>query len=279
MRHTESYFDASDGLDIFYQYWLPDDRPKAIILAAHGLGEHGGRYRNYVDYFGSRGYGFYAIDLRGCGRSEGQRGHIDRFEDYVDDLRQLHDLARLAESSGRIVLLGHSYGSLIALVYGLRYPDGLAGVISSGTALRDALPYPGWVRALIRRAGRVLPTLSIPAGFKPGDLSRDAAVVEAYRADPLVHSAASLRWASESIAIREWLFDHAREWSLPLLMLHGGADRICLLEGARRFRDRVESERVELRVYEGMYHEVHNEIGKETVFKDVERWLDKTRPA
>jgi len=273
MKHHSAQFDANDGLDIFYQYWLPDQRPRAVILISHGLGEHSGRYGNYIDYFVPRGYAFFALDTRGCGRSEGPRGHVDRFADYVDDLRQLHDLARLVESSGKVIVLGHSFGSLIALTYGLRYPDGLAGVIASGTALRDALPYPNWVRAVIRRAGRVLPTVSMPSGLKPEDISRDENVVTAYKSDPLVHSVGTLRWASEAIVARKWIMRRAKEWSLPLLLLHGGADRVCLLPGARQLRDAIGSDRVELRVYEGMYHEVHNEIGKEAVFKDIEDWL------
>ncbi|HLF25590.1 MAG TPA: lysophospholipase [Anaerolineae bacterium] len=275
MRHFEGRFNANDGLDIFYQTWLPDERPKAIFLIAHGMGEHSGRYQNYTDFFVPRGYGFYVMDLRGCGQSAGRRGHVDRFEDFLEDLRQLHDLARLAESSGKIFVLGHSFGSLIALTYGLRYPDGLAGVISSATALRDTLPYPGWVRALMRRAGRALPTLSAPSGVKAEHISTDRRVVEAYQADPLVHFVATLRWASESLAIREWLMRHAHEWTLPLLMLHGGADRICLPAGAQLFRERVRNAAVEYREYKGMYHEVHNEPGREAVFRDIEAWLEE----
>ena len=131
MRQHESRFTSNDGLSLFYRYWLPDDRPRAVLALAHGMGEHSGRYQNYVDYFVPRGYGLYAMDLRGCGQSEGRRGHVHRFDDFLDDLRQLHDLARLAASSVPVILLGHSFGSLIALAYGLRFPEGLAGAIAS----------------------------------------------------------------------------------------------------------------------------------------------------
>ena len=275
MRHQEGHFTAHDGIDIFYQMWTPEEKPRAIFLIAHGIGEHGGRYGNYVDYFVPRGYALYAMDLRGCGRSGGRRGHVDRFDDFVNDVRQLHNLAREAQFSGKVFLLGHSFGSLVALTYGLRHPEGLSGVIISGTALRDALPYPDWVRAIIRRMGQAVPTLSVPSGLKIQYLSRDAAVVEAYRRDPLVHSVGTLRWAAESIAIREWLYRHAAEWSLPLLMLHGGDDQICLKEGAQLFRERAGNARVAYRQYEGMYHEIHNEVGKELVFRDIEAWLER----
>jgi len=273
MRHTTSHFDANDGTDIFYQTWLPDERPRAVILIAHGMGDHSGRYRNYIDAFVPKGYAFYAMDLRGCGQSGGRRGHVDRFEDFIEDLRQLHDLARLVESSGSLFVLGHSFGSLIALAYALRYPSGLTGIVVSGTALRDALPYPNWVRAMIRPLGRIAPTISVPSGLKPEGISRDSTVVEAYKADPLVHSVGTLRWAGEAIAIRQWLLRHAGEWALPLLMLHGGSDPICLPAGAHLLRDKIAGAPVECHEYAGMLHEVHNEIGKEAVFADVEAWL------
>jgi alpha-beta hydrolase superfamily lysophospholipase len=275
MRHQDGRFESSDGIDIFYQVWLPEMTPTAVLLIVHGLGEHSGRYQNYVDYFVPRDYALWVMDLRGCGRSGGRRGHIDRFDDYVNDLRRLHDLAREANPYGKMFVLGHSYGSLIALTYGLRHPEGLSRVISSGTALRDALPYPRWVRSIIRRAGQVVPTLSLPSGLKIEYLSRDKAVVDAYRRDPLVHSVGTLRWASESIVIREWLYSQAANWKLPLLMLHGGDDTICLKEGAKVFRDKIGNSRVTYREYPRMYHELHNEINKESVFADIETWLSE----
>jgi alpha-beta hydrolase superfamily lysophospholipase len=213
--------------------------------------------------------------MRGCGRSGGRRGHVDRFADFVDDAWQMNQIVRQAQPDGKIVLLGHSFGSLIALTCALQHPDGLSGVIVSGTALRDALPYPDWVRSLTGRLSRVLPTLAMPSGLKAEEISRDEAVVRAYRDDPLVHSVGTLRWAAEAIVARKWLIAHAGEWKLPLLMLHGGADRICLKEGALSFRDRAGSP-VAYREYDGMYHEVHNDIGKEKVFQDIETWLKKT---
>lgn len=276
MKHQESRFTAHDGLDIFYQAWTPEAAARALIVIAHGMGEHSGRYAHYVDALVPKGYALWAMDLRGCGQAAGRRGHVDRFGDFLADLQQLHRLARAWDAAAPLFVLGHSFGSLIALTYALRFPDDLAGVISSGTALRDALPYPDWVRSLIRRAGRAVPTLAAPSGLKPEYVSRDAAEVEAYRRDPLVHGVGTLRWASEAIAIREWLMQHAGEWKLPLLMVHGGDDRVCLPEGAKSFRAQITQAQVEYREYAGMYHEVHNEIGKETVFKDIEDWLEKT---
>jgi len=273
--HQEGHFRAHDDLRICYQAWQPETTLRAVLIVNHGMGEHSGRYQNYVDYFAPRGYALYGLDMRGCGRSDGRRGHADRFDDFLEDLKRLHDIVRAAHPGRATFLLGHSFGSLVALMYGLRQPDGLGGVISSGTALRDALPYPGWARAIIRLAGRALPTVAVPSGLKAAQLSRDAAVVEAYRRDPLVHGVGTLRWASEAIVARDWLLAHAGEWWLPLLMLHGSSDGVCLKEGARLFRAQIAAGRAEHHEYEGMYHEVHNETGREEVFRDVEEWLGR----
>lgn len=278
MRHRQERFDARGGVEIFWQAWLPDETPKLALHVVHGMGDHGGRYQNYVDAFVPRGYAIYAADMRGCGRSSGRRGHVDRFDDFVNDVRQMHTLVQNEQPGRAIFMAGHSFGSLVSLAYGLQYPDGLAGMIVSGTAIQDGLPYPDWMRSLTGRLGRILPTLALPSGVKAEDVSREAAVVQAYKDDPLIHSVGTLRWAAEAIRTRKWLLDHAHEWKLPLLMLHGGADQICLKEGARRWQERIADGRVTYHEYEAMYHEVHNEIGKEKVFQDIEAWLKKTDP-
>ena len=273
MLHQDGHFNAADELDIFYQSWRPDGPPKAIFLIVHGLGEHSGRYQNYVDHFAPRGYALYALDTRGHGRSGGRRGHVSRFDDYVIDVRQFYELVRAANPDGKIIMLGHSLGSLIALAYASRYPDGLAGVIASATALRDALDVPGWLRSMAGGLSKIAPALAMDNGVKTERISHDPAVVAAYDSDPLVHHVGTLRLAAEVEIVRSDLLGRARDWTLPLLMLHGADDRICLPAGARAFYDQTDHARVELRFYQGLYHEIHNEIGKQAVFKDIEEWL------
>ena len=275
MPHREERFNTKDGIEIFCQSWSPDTKSKAILVIAHGLGDHSGRYRHYVDYFVPRGYAVYGVDLRGHGRSGGRRGHVDRFGEYVDDVRQVHNLVSRSEPGVKVILLGHSLGALIALSYALRYPDGLAGVISSGTGMRDALDVPGWLRSMTGTLAKIAPKVALNNGVKTEYLSHDPAIVQAYDADPLVHHVGTIRLAAEVDIVRAELLSRAGEWKLPLLMLHGGDDRLCLLSGAQLLYDRLDHSLVEFRQYVGMYHEVHNEVGKEAVFKDVEEWLHR----
>jgi alpha-beta hydrolase superfamily lysophospholipase len=273
MQHSEGKFTASDGLEIYHQVWAADGTPKAAILIVHGLGEHSSRYHNYTDYFVPRGYTLYGFDLRGHGRSGGPRGHVERFDRFVDDVGRMVALIREQLPHTPLFLLGHSLGSLPTLVYALRYPDGLAGVITSGTALRDALEIPGWKRALARMLSRVAPTVKFDNGIQNDYLTHDTKAIEAYAHDPLVHRIATPRLATEVEAARQMLYASASEWKLPLLMLHGSDDRICLPAGAQAFQAKTPQTLTAFRQYDGLYHEIHNEMGKESVFYDIENWL------
>ena len=191
----------------------------------------------------------------------------------MSDVRQLYTRVRDAHPGVKVILLGHSLGSLIALTYGLRDSSGLTGMITSGTAIRDALNVPDWLRSASGLFSKVLPALTLGNGVKTEHLSHDPKVIAAYDADPLVHHVGSVRLDAEVGLVRAELLRRAPEWKLPLLMLHGGDDLICLVSGAQSFYDKTPHALVEYRQYVGLYHEIHNEIGKELVFKDVETWL------
>ncbi len=273
MDHQTGQLTSADGVNLFVQTWAGNDRPQGILLLVHGLGEHSSRYQNYVDYFAPRGFTLYAFDARGHGRSGGPRVHIDRFQQYVDDIALVVSHIRSTHDGLKPFVLGHSLGSLMALSYGLKHPDDVAGIITSGTALRDALELPGWKRGLAGALSRVLPALQMKNGVPPRYLTHDPAIVDAYEHDPLVQITGTPRLLTEVEAMRVYLLQNAPKWRVSLLMVHGGDDHICLLEGARAFQAAVPDGLAELRVYDGLYHEIHNEFDKERVFADVERWL------
>ena len=273
MRHTEGKFTTTDGLEIYHQAWAADGAPKANLLIVHGLGEHSGRYQNYVDYFVPRGYTLYGFDLRGHGRSGGPRGHADRFERLVDDVGRMVSMIRAQAPDAKLFLLGHSLGSLIVLAYGLEHPAGLSGIITTGTAFRDALEVPAWKRGLGRVLNSVAPALKFENGINIHYLSHDPAAVAAYEHDPLVHPWGTPRLATEVNLTRARLLRRAGEWKLPLLMLHGGTDRICLPDGARAFQAATPASLSRYHEFPGLYHEIHNEFEKEVVFGEIESWL------
>ena len=273
MNHLTDQLTAADGVNLFVQTWVGDEDPQGILILVHGLGEHSDRYQNYLDYFVPRGYAVVAYDTRGHGRSGGRRVYVDQFQQYVDDLACVISHTRLTYQTPKLFVLGHSLGSLMVLSYGLQHPTEIAGLIVSGTALRDALELPSWKRVLARILSRIAPTTQIDNGLIVSYLSHDPGVVTAYQQDPLVQFTGTPRLLTEVEATRSYLFDKASTWQAPLLMLHGGDDRICLREGAQAFYDRIPAGLAEFHVYAGSYHEIHNEQNKGEVFGDIERWL------
>ncbi len=231
-QSAEYRLTATDGLDLYAQTWAAD-RPRAHLVIVHGLGEHSSRYQNYVDYFVPRGYSLHGADSRGHGRSGGKRGYVERFDHYVADVNLRVAHIRSADAATPIFVLGHSLGSLITLKFGLDHPAGLSGIIVTGTALRDALVMPRWKRQMAMVLSNVTPSMKMDNGVLTKYLSHDPAVVAAFDTDPLAHHWGTPRLATEAEKVRVDLYQRAGEWPVPLLMLHGGDDRVCLAEGAR----------------------------------------------
>ncbi|MGA2112157.1 MAG: lysophospholipase [Anaerolineales bacterium] len=275
MKHTEGSFTGKGGVDLYYQSWAPDGSVGDALCLVHGVGEHSGRYGNVVKHFVPRGYAVYGFDLRGHGRSPGQRGHINSWAEYREDTHAFMELVKMREPKARLFQWGHSMGSLISMDYVLHYPEGLRGVVISGSALEPVgVASPGLV-AVAKVLSRVWPTFSLTSGLEVGAISRDPAVVKAYQEDPLVHGKTTPRWGTESLNTIAWIKAHLQEWRVPVIILHGGGDRIVSSHGSQFFFDALPIADKELHIYEGSYHEPHNDIQREKVFADVETWLKK----
>jgi len=263
------------GLELYYQCWWPEEESQAILAIVHGFGEHSGRYMNVVNHLTSRGYAIYGFDHRGHGRSPGQRGHINEWEEYQEDVRAFLQMISEQESGRPIFLLGHSMGGLIALDYILHHPGGLRGAIISGAPIEPVGGAKPYLVTLARLLSRVWPRFSLSPGLDISAISRDPAVVKAYEEDPLVHGVATVRWGTELLSTIEWVKAHAEEVRIPILLIHGEADRLCSPNGSRSFFEKVTFPDKELLVYPGGYHEPHNDINYEQVMKDLEQWLEK----
>ncbi len=274
MQHSEATLTSADGTKLYSQSWRPDGEPRATVAVVHGHAEHSGRYMNVVNCLVPAGYAIYGLDLRGCGRSPGQRAYINSWSEYREDVRALLQMVAGSEPNRPLFLYGHSLGGLIVLEYALHNPDGLAGVISSAPTVGKIGLSPV-LFLLSRILSRIYPRFSIKSGLDVTALSRDPAVVQAYRDDPLVHPLGTARLGTEVEAAREYTLAHAGELRVPLLLIHGAADRLVPPEGCRAFFDRVtvpDKTRLE---YPGGYHESHNDIAYKQVMTDVERWLDE----
>ncbi|MFV1857809.1 MAG: lysophospholipase [Anaerolineales bacterium] len=274
MQHTESTVQTIGGLELYVQRWQADVPTRAVIAIVHGFGEHSGRYMNLVSHLVPRGHVLCGVDLRGHGRSPGPRGHIDRWEDYREDLRSFLQWIPTWEPARPLFVLGHSMGALIVLDFVLRHLGGLAGAIVSGVPLEPVGVANPLLVTTARLLSRVWPGFALSLNLETAALSRDPEVVRAYEEDPLVHGTASARWGTETLDTIEWIKDHAPDVRLPLLMIHGGADRINAAEGTRRFFEAVTYPDKELRVYPEAYHEPHNDLDWQKVVSDIERWVD-----
>lgn len=274
MEHSEGTFSGFGGLPLYYQHWGPAGEPRAVLVIVHGFGEHSGRYMNVVNHLVPKGYAVYALDQRGHGRSPGPRGYIHSWEEFREDVRAF--VRRVAEMGPNrpLFLMGHSMGGLIVLEYALHYPEGLKGVIASAPALAQVGVSPA-LMTLARLLSRILPRFAMNTGLDATSISRDLEVVATYQADPLVHSIGTARLGTEMTKAMLWTQEHAREWQRPLLILHGGADRLVPPQGSRRFLENVPIADKEYREYEGGYHEPHNDIHRAQVLADLEHWLER----
>ncbi len=273
MERKNGTFAGSGGLELYSQCWRPGGQARAALAIVHGMGEHSGRYKNVTNALVPRGYAIHAFDLRGCGRSPGQRGHIDSWSQFRDDVSAFLRSVREQEPRAPLFLMGHSMGGLIVLDYVLRRPEGLAGTVVSAAGLEPLGVAKPWMVLLAKLLTRIWPSLSLDVGLEAAAVSRNPAVVEAYTNDPLCHSKGSVRWGTESLAVIDWIKAHAGEIEIPILMAHGNADRLVSLSGTKAFFDAVTFADKEIHLYEGGYHEPHNDIDHEQVLADYASWL------
>ena len=273
MKHLEGQFRGLRNLNLYYQCWLPSNEFKAILLIVHGLAEHSGRYTNLVNYFVPRGYAIYGFDQRGHGKSDGLRGYVDKFSNFVNDLNTFLSIVHSRQHDARIFMVGHSIGGTIAAAYAIFHQDDFDGLILSGATLKVG----AGVSAGLIIAARVLSLLLPKAGLYVIDataVSRDKGVVSAYVSDPLVYRGKiRARLGIELIKAMETLQRQMPKIYLPILVLHGTADQLSDPEGSKILYARVSSRDKTLKLYEGFYHEIFNEPECEQVFADVEAWL------
>ncbi|MDQ6920536.1 MAG: lysophospholipase [Candidatus Dormibacteraeota bacterium] len=277
LRLQEGGLQSADGTRLHYRSWTVD-APKAAVAVAHGLGEHSGRYAGLAEALNRRGFDCHAVDLRGMGKSAGRRGHVAGWQRWVEDYAAFHDLVKAKSGASEVVPLGHSFGGVVvasAILCGAVEPRRF---VLSNPAFRPAIAVPGWKVGVGRVASRLLPTLTLANELDPATVSRDPAVVAAYKHDPLVHDRVSSRLFTEWSAARVEALERASEIAVPFLLIVSDADRLIDPEGALEFNRRADSGQT-LRVYRGRYHEPFNDLGREEVFADLTAWLDAPPPS
>jgi alpha-beta hydrolase superfamily lysophospholipase len=268
----EEWLVGSDGDRIFTRHWEPAAPAKASLVICHGVNSHGGQYVRAAEAFAARGFAVTALDLRGRGKSEGERFYVDSVDDYVSDLAQAIELGRSHHPGLPLFLLGHSAGGVTSVAYCLDFQDRLTGLICESFAFRVYAP--DLALKALEGASHIAPHLHV-LKLKMEDFSRDPDWVAALNADPLtkgevqpVQTVAALARAGERF---EREFDRIQ---LPVFILHGTADKATRPDGSQEFFDKASSADKTLKLYEGHYHDLLNDLGREEVMDDIVAWIE-----
>jgi acylglycerol lipase len=274
MKHFQTNWKTADGLSIFAQGWEPVElSPKTVVCLVHGIGEHTNRYAHVAEAFTKAGYVLFGADLRGHGKSEGPRGHFPSIHAVTRDIDQLLDQARSRYPGVPLILYGHSLGGILVLYYGLKQKPDVKGILATSSGLHTALEKQPAKILAAKILGSLIPGVSLPTGLDVNAISQDKEVVAVYSADPLVHDRMSLGFGKIMLGVIRWTFEHAKEFSLPLLLMHGKSDTIAYPSGSTEIAALVK-ENCKLVLWEDGWHELHNEPFKEEVFKSMISWMD-----
>ena len=279
---VQGWLPGVGGVELFWQGRLPAGdtagpvEPSGVLLISHGIGEHSGRYGSVVETLLPDGWAVYGLDHRGHGRSGGARVHVRRYDDLLQDFETFRREIVARHPGLPVFLLGHSLGGQIALAYALRHQDRLAGLALSAPALAsDAVP--AALVPVLSLVSRALPTVR-PLGIDTSAISSDPAVVDDYAADPLVHHGKpTLALGAAIYAQMDRLLPRAAELRLPLLIQHGTADRLTDPEGTRRLDEASGSPDTTVRWYDGLWHEIYHEPGRDAPLTDLRQWLATRR--
>ncbi len=272
-QNQEGTFQGANGLELYYQSWHPPALAKAVLVIVPGIGGHSGIFTRMVEYLLERDFIVYSFDLRGNGRSPGQRGYINNWAEFRLDLAAFLNLVTTKEPDLPLFLIGQSTGGTIALDYVLREPYQLQGLIlmSPGLGLGVA-PWKLWLGKIL---SRILPHFALDTGIDLNTGSRDPEVVADFAQDPLRHSQGTARLATEFLKTIDWIKAHDTELQVPLLILHGGADRVTLPQSSRIFFDQLKLADKEIREYPDSYHELHHDLNYQEVLADIADWLNR----
>ena len=264
---------SKDGLKITtFSNYLKSE--KGVIIITHGMGEHSMRYTEMSDFYTNEGYTVISFDIRGHGLSEGKRGHTPGFEFLMDDIERVYTQVKKDYPSLPIFLFGHSMGGNLVLNFLLRKPNSICGAIVTGAYLKLGFDPPKWKIILAKLSSSIWPTLSQPTELELDALSRNKEVIRKYENDELVHDRITSAFFINVHFAGQYVIDHANEIKTPLLVMHGMEDRLTSPKGSQEFASNA-GENVHLKMWDGLYHELHNEPEKQEIFNYEMEWMNK----
>jgi len=261
------------GPDLYYASAVPSEGMKAMLGIIHGYADHGARYRHVMGALAEHGIGSVAIDLRGHGRAGGHRGYCDRFDEFLDDAREVRRLVEDRSKGTPMFLFGHSFGGLVASSSVLESPGKLKGLVLSAPFFGLALQVPKPKIIAGKIASRLIPKLGLPSGLSGKDMTHDAAKAKAYDEDPLCFKNATARWFTETVAAQQRAIENAPKLAMPLFMTFGTADKVASMPVAKTFYDAAGSKDKTWDPREGLFHEVLNEPSWKDLVETIAKWI------
>jgi acylglycerol lipase len=273
----ESSFEGVGGLKIATRSWQPDGSPRAVMILVHGFNAHSGYMEWPGEQFASKGLATHALDLRGRGKSEGERFYVEQLSDYLGDVDKLVNIARSENPGLPIYVLGHSAGGVIATSYVFEHQSEVAGLICESFAYDVGLPH--LVQLALEGVAKLAPHVHV-FSLNNADFSRDPAAVARMNTDPLIAKESQpAETARVLLLAADALTEHFPQFTVPVLIIHGTADEATRYAGSQKFYDTAGSTDKTLKLYEGRYHDLLNDIGKEEVMADIQQWIDARIPA
>jgi acylglycerol lipase len=268
---TEERVETTGGLTLFVRSWRPNANARGLVVIVPGFNSHSGYFGWTAEQLVAADLAVYALDLRGRGQSDGERFYVEKFSDYVDDVSAVVKLGKSREPGSPTFLLGHSAGGVVACLYALDYPRELTGLISESFA--HEIPAPDFALAVFKGLGHLAPHAHI-LHLKNEIFTRDAKAVETMNADPLIaHETQPTKTLAEMVRADERLKREFSSMTLPVLILHGTADQATRPSGSQHFYDMVGSPDKTLKLYDGHYHDLLNDLDKEIVMTDIKHWI------
>ncbi len=268
----EDRFETANGLRVFFRAWHPASEARATVVIVPGFNAHSGYYGWTAEQLTASGFAVYALDLRGRGRSDGERFYVQTFADYVADVSAFVTLVQSREHGRPLFMLGHSAGGVVACLYALEHQSELAGLICESFAYQ--VPAPDFALAVLKGLSHIAPHAHV-LPLKNADFSRDPRAVAVMDADPLIaHEVQPTQTIAEMVRADERLKREFPLITLPLLIIHGTADKAARPSGSQFFYDTAGAPDKTLKLYDGYFHDPLNDVGKEVVMADITTWLD-----
>lgn len=274
---SEGKFEGAGGLNIFTRSWRPEGDVRGVVVIVPGFNSHSGQYLWAGEQLAADGLAVYALDLRGRGRSDGERFYVQKIEDYTGDVATLVRTAKSENPGSPVFVLGHSAGGVVSCVYTLDHQDEIDGFICEDFAYE--LPVPDLVLSFLKGLSHITPHTHVYS-LKNRDFSRDPSVVESMDNDPLIKGESQpVQTAAVMINADNRLREEFPRIKLPVLILHGTEDKVTKPSGSRHFYEQAGSADKTLKLYDGHFHDLLNDLDKDVVMADIKNWIGAHLPA